>query len=333
MIFGAENFYNKVKAVSAMLLGIVIIAGSVGTALGLSLLSWPSVIITLTGTFIGTFMIFGSLRQFSKGYFRAESEELAKSEQARIIAESELSNEKAKNNRLEQELDTARKNNLELEHRLTVFANVTKIQPAFKIVPAEIDFDINDFYEKPIDDAKISQNFFTKKYTKEQDFYRGVYHYSGKTFLMVDLATIKLFDADDKITIYGPFAYSQACEPQKEEWLLHGRREHESWFGKSEEDMAVDEMEITVTKTLDYNGEEEQKALVRENVKHLKMIEQMRTFTDCIVKHLIEAILMPTGKQIIFIESNPVEVPNLTTLGEFISDFNRRIENCKQLAE
>lgn len=332
---GANKIFNKVKAVLVMLSGIVIMTCLVGVALSLSLHSWPSVVLTLVGTFFGTVMIFGSVRQFSKWDFRAESEELAKSEQARIAIESELSDEKAKNARLAQELDAERKNNLELEHRLTIFANVTKIQPAFKIVPAEIDFDITDFSgERPINESAAKKHPITGNYHKEQDFYRGVYKYSGKVHLMVDLAKINLCETDDEIIIYGPFAYSQACEPQEEKWLLPGRREHVLLRGESEDDMEVDE--ITVTKTMDRKGEEKQVALVRESVKHLKMIDQMRMFTDNIVKNMIELMLRPTGKQIRFIESTPAGVPDLTSLkplGEFISDFNRRIENRKPIAE
>ena len=66
--------------------------------------------------------------------------------------------------------------------------------------------------------------------------------------------------------------------------------------------------------------------MVKASVKNLKMIEQMKTFTDNIVKKMIELMLKPTGKQIKFMESIPEDGRKLERLGEFISDFNRRIE-------
>lgn len=252
-------------------------------------------------------------------------------QQERDDAETELRDEKVKVRHLEQDIAEQRRKNSELEHRLTVTANVTKIQPALKFVPAEIDFDITDFYEELKDEPKTSQNFITRNFSEEQDFYRGVYHYSGKTFLMVDLQTVKLCETEDEITIYGPFVYSQACESKKEEWLLHGRRERVSLFGESKNDMKLEKIEVTEMR--DCDGEDKQIAMLRENVKHLKMIEQMRIFTDDIVKHLIELMLKPTGKRIKFIESTPEATPDLKLLGVFISEFNRRMETRKQIAE
>ena len=147
---------------------------------------------------------------------------------------------------------------------------------------------------------------------------------------MVDLATIKLCEAEDEITIYGPFTYSQACEQQTGEWLLHGRREHIYLRGETEDDMQEDE--IKVKNTRDSYGEDKQLAALRESVKHLKMIDQMRTFTDSIVKRLIELMLMPTGKRIRFSESTPEGGPNLKSLVAFIDEFNRKSESHKQLA-
>lgn len=326
-----KEFFSDAKAMLTMLLGIIVITASVGVALRLSLLSWPSVLITLAGTFIGTVIIAGAMRRFSKKYFLAESEELAESEQARVDAETELRDEKAKVLKLEQDIAEQKHKNSELEHSLTVNANVTKIQPTFKFVPAEIDFDITDFYEDLIKETPIEKHPLSGKYHQGRDFYRGVYRYSGKTFLMVDLATIKLQETDDEIIIYGPFSYSQAVDSKEEKWLLNGRREHIDLRGETEDDMKI--KEIVIAETRDCNGEDKQVAILRESVKHLKMIDQMRTFTDNIVKRLIELMLKPTGKRIRFIESTPGNAPDLKLLGVFISEFNRQIDSRKQNAE
>ena len=309
-----KDFFSNAKAMLTLLLGIVIIAFSVGLALYLSLHSLPSVLITLAGTFIGTFTIAGAVQ-----YFRTKPDGRWRN------VEDELREKKEENTRLNRELVAEREQIRELKHTLTTFANVTKIQPAFKIVPAEIDFNITDFYgSDPINETAAKKHPLSGNYRKEQDFYRGVYKYSGKTYLMVDLAAIKLHETDDEIIIYGPFAYDNVSECNGEEWLLPGRREHVWLRGKTENDMKVDK--ITVTEICDRDGELKQAAMVKASVKNLKMIEQMKTFTDNIVKKMIELMLKPTGKQIKFMESIPEDGRKLERLGEFISDFNRRIE-------
>lgn len=64
-----SDFFQNAKAISTMLAGIAIMVGAVGVALHLSLLSWPSVAITLAGTFVGTIIIAGGIAQIFENLF------------------------------------------------------------------------------------------------------------------------------------------------------------------------------------------------------------------------------------------------------------------------
>ena len=252
---------RDLRAMFSLLLGIAIMAAAIVAAVQMAPLALLAIAVAVTGTFIGTFFIAGALRRFSPAVVSSVSPELEKLKKEKADAESKLNDELSRNVRLEQSLKSKEEECHTLERRLTMFANVTKIQPELKLETGKFSFDITDFCEDPIPGEKVNQpqkHLLSGHYHQVQDFYRGVYKYSGELHLAADLTKINIYETDDEITIYGPFHYSPTISLDYEEkWLLPGRRERESSRGDTPEDMEV--TEIIVTKTRDEKRAERQK--------------------------------------------------------------------------
>ena len=323
-----KAFFNDAGAVLLLLLGIGVIALSVGMALRIRLLSLPEIAISAAGTFVGTFIITRALRKFSKNYFGSESEALAKAEQARLDAESKLRSAIAKTSRLEQDIEAAQGRIQHLEHRLSIVANVTEIQPACELVVGKCGFDITDFYEEEIDREEDGKPHpLSKNYHLVKEYYRGVYERSGVLKLAVDLPRIDLRETEHEIFIYGPFSYSTSLETGSEhhKWKMKGRREREYWKGTSKDDMEL--AAIKVTKLNDDRRTEQQEEAVLDQIRNLKAADSMKAFSDNMVVEFVKLLLKPTGKTVKYLSKLPEDAPEgLTTLNDFVSDFNRRVK-------
>jgi len=321
-------FFNDAGAVFLLLLGIGVIALSVGIALRIRLLSLPEIVISAAGTFVGTFIITRALRRFSKNYFSSESEELAKAEQARLDAESKLRNAIARASQLAQDVAAAQDKIQNLEHRLSIVANVTEIQPACELVVGKCGFDITDFYEEEIDREEDGKpHLLSKNYHLAKEYYRGVYERSGVLKLAVDLPRISLRETEHEIILYGPFSYSTSLETGSEhhKWKMKGRREREYWKGTSKDDMEL--VAIKVTKLNDERRTERQEAAVQDQIRNLKTVDSMKAFSDNMVVEFVKLLLKPTGKTVRYLPTPPDDAPEeLTTLNDFVSDFNRRVK-------
>ena len=325
-----SSFFGRLKSFVCDLwamLGVVVIACSAIGAGYMVPMALLAIIVAVIGTFIGTFIIAGALRRFSKPALTSDSSEVAKLKQEREDVESKLQEELSRNEQLEQSLKSKEKECSTLERQLSMFANVTKIQPVLELVTGKFSFEIRDFLEKPIPGEKDStpqKHLLSGHYHQEQEFYRGVYEYSGELHLAADLAKINIYETDDEITIYGPFHYTPTIGlGYEEKWLMHGRREREFSRGNSPEDMEV--TEITVTKTRDEKNEELQIQQVRQNLRNLKIIDSMESFTNNIVVEFVKTLLKPSGKQVKFVPNLPDGMPSgVKTLGAFIDEYNAR---------
>ncbi|MBQ7694244.1 MAG: hypothetical protein IJT50_03885 [Lentisphaeria bacterium] len=288
-----KSFSRDVEAMLLLLLGIAIMAAAIVVAVHMAPLALLAIAVAVAGTFIGTFIIAGALRRFSPSVVSSVSSELEKLKKEKTDAESKLNEELSKNEQLERSLKSKEKECSTLERRLSMFANVTKIQPELKLEAGKFSFDITDFCEEKIPgekDGTPQKHLLSGHYHQVRDFYRGVYKYSGELHLAADLAKINIYETDDEITIYGPFYYSPTISLDYEEkWLMPGRRERESLKGDTPEDMEV--TELTVTKTRDEKNAEKQVQQVRQNLRNLKIIDSMECFTDNIVVEFVKAIL------------------------------------------
>ena len=315
-IFGRiKDFLTNLEAMLFLALGILVIAVSVGFSIYLKPLSLPVILIAAAGSFCGAILIAGAFRRFTpKVLCNNDKLELEK-------AKSQLADK-------EKAICELKEENENLNHRLKTFVNITKIQPALKLVTGEISFDITDFLEKILKDGKPTRHPITGNYHQLRELYRGVYQYSGTLHLAANLEKLNIYETDTAITIYGPFDYTPMLGTDyKEKWLLHGRREKVMLFGDCEN--AMKEKEIKVTETLDYDNEEFQRTQVRERLQNLDMINSMKIYTDKIIIEFLKVMLHPTGKEIIF-KGHVSDLPaglKLRTLQEFIEDYNNEIDH------
>ena len=324
----SRDIFGNGYAMSLLLSGIGVIAVSVGVAIKVQITALPAIAISASGTFVGTFIVARALRRFSKSYFRSESEEVAKAEQARIDAESKLRNEIARASRLEQDVEAAQDKIHHLEHRLSIFANVTEIQPACELVIGKCGFDITDFHEEEIArDEDEKPHLLSKNYHLAKEYYRGVYEHSGVLKLAVDLPRINLRETEHEILVYGPFAYNTSIETGSEhhKWKLKGRREREYWKGSGRDDMEL--VAVKVTRLKDDMRMERQEAAVMDQIRNLKTVDSMKSFSDNMVVEFVKLLLKPTGKTVKYLPSLPADAQEgLTTLSDFVADFNRRLK-------
>lgn len=310
-----KDFVNNLKAMLFLALGMAVIALSVVFSIYLSPRSLPFVLIAAAGTFCGALLIAGAFRRFTPTVYAND----------KFILESvkEQLKEKA------DEIQKLVKKNEVLEHQLKTFVNITKIQPAFKLVTGEIAFDITDFLEKIIKDNEPARNPITRNFHQIRELYRGVYKYSGTLHLAANLEKLNIYESQTAITIYGPFDYTPMLGTDyKEKWLLHGRREKVMLAGDCEN--AMREKEIKVTAALDYDNEEIQRTLVREKLQNLDMVNSMKIYTDKIIIEFLKLMLHPTGKEIIFEDRVPDRLPvglKLKTLQEFIEEYNQAMDS------
>ena len=313
---GIKNSATNLGAALNLGLGIAITIG--GIAIACYAPQFLSLPIAALGGFIGGFVIARAIPHFVPD----PSSDKGKLEEAEVGLEEE----KLANRMLAVKLREVQDENAKLQHRLATFANITKIHPVMKLVTGELAFDITDFYEKKLDvnEGKPPvKHLLSRKYHEMIEFYRGVYKYSGKLNLAVDLANIKVVETDREITICGPFDYKPLLDlDRKAKWLMHGRREQEFRHGKSEDDLET--YEIKVTKVRDQEIAEEQISALRENLKAIKIIEPMRVFTDRLVVEFVRLMLAPTGKSIKY---SPVanDFYSVKTLGELVAAFNDKI--------
>lgn len=309
-----RDFFTNVKAMLFLVFGIAVIALSVGYSIYLNPLSLPVILIAATGSFCSALLVAAAIRRFTPAAFCNDKLELDK-------AKSQLEDK-------EKEIRELQEKNEHLNHRLETFVNITKIQPALKLVTGEISFDITDFLEKIMKEGEISRNPITRNYHQIKDLYRGVYKYSGTLHLAANLEKVSIYETPEAITIYGPFDYTPMLGTDyKEKWLLHGRREKVMLSGDSEN--AMREKEIKVTSTLDYDNEESQRTLVRERLQNLDMVNSMKIYTDKIIIEFLKLMLHPTGKEIIFEDRVPDRLPvglELKNLQEFIEEYNKEID-------
>lgn len=315
-IFGRiKDFVTNLKAMLFLAFGFAVIALSVGLSIYLKPLSLPVILIAAAGTFCGALLIAGAFRRFTPAVYCNDKLELDK-------AKSQLADK-------EKEIRELQEENKHLNHRLKTFVNITKIQPALKLVTGEISFDITDFLEKIIKDNGVTRNPLTRNFHQIRELYRGVYQYSGTLHLAANLEKLNMYETKTAITIYGPFDYTPMLGTDyQEKWLLHGRREKVMLSGDCED--AMKEKEIKVTEILDYDNEERQRTLVRERLHNLDMINSMKIYTDKIIIEFLKLMLHPTGKEIIFENHVPDRLPvglKLKTLQEFIEEYNKEIDH------
>lgn len=306
-----KDLVANLKAMFFLIFGIAVIASSVGFSIYSSPRSLPVVLIAAAGTFFGAFLISGAFRRFTTPMYGNDKQVLEK-------AKSQLKDK-------EEEILRLKDENRDLNHRLETYVNITKIQPALKLVTGEVSFDITDFMEKIISDDDPTQHPITRNFHQNRELYRGVYKYSGTLHLAANLEKLNVYETKTAITIYGPFDYTPMLGTDyKEKWLLHGRREKVLLSGKCKD--AMREKEIEVTSILDYDNEELQRTFVRERLQNLEIVNSMKTYTDKIIIEFLKLMLHPTGKQIIFEPRVPDGLPvglKLKTLQEFIEDYNR----------
>ena len=313
---GLGRLFSNLGATLVLASGIAIMAIGIVGALWMMPTAFLPTLFSALGSFIGAFIIAGALHRF----VFSPSGDKAKLEEA----EAATREEQRKNRELSEALEKVKAEKEELQHRLTTFANVTEIQPVMKLVTGELSFDITDFCEKRLDDDKPGKHLLSGKLHETPEFFRGVYRYSGKLNLAVDLAKIKVVETDDAITICGPFEYEPLLDlDHKAEWLMHGRREQEFRHGQTEKGMET--CEIKVIKPRDPDFEDEQVAALHENLKYLKIIDSMKTFTDKIVVEFVKLMLAPTGKAITY-SPTANEAFSTKTLNELVTAYNNRIK-------
>ena len=322
-----KRLFTNIGATFILFIGIAFIVAGFGIAFQLMPTALLPIIISSLGGFIGTFIIAGVLHRFAI----SPSNDDAKLEEA--LAETKEVQQK--NLELSRSLEKAEEalkgvqaENAELLHRLDTFVNITKIQPVMKLVSGELSFDITDFYEKRLDDDEPYTHLTSRKLHENPEYYRGVYKYSGRLNMAVDLAKIRMVETADSITICGPFEYEPLLNLDYEtKWLMHGRREQEFRHGQSEKDMET--YEIKVNKTRDPDLEDEQVKLVQKNLKNLKIVNSMTTFTDKIVVEFVKQMLAPTGKKITYSPTDN-NAFSTKTLGEFVTSYNNKIAMLSQ---
>lgn len=319
---GVKTLFTNAKATIILFTGIAIMAVGIGGALWIMPTALLSTIISAFGGFIGAFIVAGVLHRFAI----SPSSDNGKLEEAlaetREVQQKKLELSKSLE-QAEDALKEARAENAELLHRLDTFINITKIQPVMKLVTGEFTFDITDYYEKQLGDIKQEIHPLTRKIHEIRDVYRGVYKYSGQLNMAVDLAKIKVVETADTITICGPFVYQPLLDlDYNDKWLMYGRREQERYHGRSENDMEIDEIQIT--KNRDLTLEEEQKRLLKDNLKNLKVIDSMKNFTDKIVVEFVKLMLAPTGKKITYSPTDN-EAFSTKTLDELVKAYNSKV--------
>ena len=328
MLKRCKGIFTNGYGMALLLAGIGVIVLSVGIALRIRILSLPEIAISAGGTFVGTFIITRALRRFSKSYFSNDSEALVKSEKARLDTVLELQNEKAKALRLEQDIKAATEKINSLEHRLSIFANVTEIQPACEMVVGKCNFDITDFYEEELSSEESEKpHLISKNYHMVKEFYRGVYERSGVLKLAVDLPRINVRENDREIFVYGPFTYNTSIDIKSDDknWKMKGRREKEYWKGADKDDMEL--VAVKVTKLNDEKRSLQHEKDVRDKIKNLEIVNSVKPLSDNMVLGFLKLMLKQTGKEIKYIPELPETAPEgMLTLGEFINDFNRRVE-------
>lgn len=319
---GFMKLFTNVKATIILFMGIAIMAFGIGGALWMMPTAILPTIISSLGGFIGAFIIAGVLHHFAidtssdNGKLEKAMAETMEVQQKNLELSKSL--EKA-----EEALKGVQAENAELLHRLDTFVNITKIQPVMKLVSGELSFDITDYYEKQLGDIKQEIHPLTRKIHEIRDVYRGVYKYSGQLNMAVDLAKIKVVETADTITICGPFVYQPLLDlDYNDKWLMYGRREQERYHGRSENDMEIDEIQIT--KNRDLTLEEEQKRLLKDNLKNLKVIDSMKNFTDKIVVEFVKLMLAPTGKKITYSPTDN-EAFSTKTLDELVKAYNSKV--------
>lgn len=329
-----KRLFANIGATIVLFIGIAIMAAGIGGALWMMPTAFLPTIISSMGGFIGAFIIAGVLHRFAispnndNGKLEEALAETKEVQQKNLELSKSL--EKAEES-LKKERDALKKvqaENAKLLHRLDTFVNITKIQPVMKLVTGELTFDITDFYEKRLDDNEPYKHLTSRKMHENPEYYRGVYKYSGRLNMAVDLAKIKMVETADSIIICGPFEYEPLLNLDYEtKWLMHGRREQEFRHGQSEKDMET--YEIKVNKTRDPDLEEEQVNLVQKNLKNLKIVDSMRTFTDKIVVEFIKLMLAPTGKKIAY---SPTGNGAFSTkpLSELVTNYNNKITMLSQ---
>lgn len=319
---GFMKLFTNVKATITLFMGIAIMAFGIGGALWMMPTAILPTIISSLGGFIGAFIIAGVLHHFAidtssdNGKLEKAMAETMEVQQKNLELSKSL--EKA-----EEALKGVQAENAELLHRLDTFVNITRIQPVMKLVSGELSFDITDYYEKQLGDIKQEIHPLTRKIHEIRDVYRGVYKYSGQLNMAVDLAKIKVVETADTITICGPFVYQPLLDlDYNDKWLMYGRREQERYHGRSENDMEIDEIQIT--KNRDLTLEEEQKRLLKDNLKNLKVIDSMKNFTDKIVVEFVKLMLAPTGKKITYSPTDN-EAFSTKTLDELVKAYNSKV--------
>jgi len=328
---GVKTLFTNAKATVILFTGIAIMVVGIGCALWMMPTALLPTLISALGGFIGAFIVAGVLHRFaiSPSSDNSKMEEvLAETREAQHKnLELSMSLEKAEES-LKKERDALEKvqaEKKELLHRLDTFVNITKIQPVMKLVTGEFSFDITDYYEKQLGDKKQEIHPLTRKIHEIRDVYRGVYRYSGQLNMAVDLAKIKVVETADTITICGPFVYQPLLDlDYNDKWLMYGRREQERYHGHSENDMEIDEIQIT--KNRDLALEEEQKRLLKDNLKNLKVIDSMKIFTDKIVFEFVKLMLAPTGKKITYSPTDN-EAFSTTTLDELVKAYNNKLSS------
>ena len=199
---GIRTVFTNLWATLFLGSGIALAGGGIGVAIWMSPLAILPILISAAGGLAGAFVTAGALRRF------VDRPDGVKRELE--TAEAAVREEQRKNHELSETLARVQKENETLRHRVETFANVTKIQPVLKLVTGELTFDITDFCEKRLDDNKSEKHPLSRKLHETMEFYRGVYKYSGKMNLAVDLAKIKVVETDDTITICGPFQYDRS---------------------------------------------------------------------------------------------------------------------------
>ena len=328
-----ECILNELQGMILLLLGIGVIAFAIVAALWIRLPILP-VVISAGGTFIGTFIITCAMRRFSKSFFNSyESDALLKANQEKLDAELELQNAKAENSRLEQDNESKEDEIRSLKHQLSISSNnVGLIYPSSELICGKLPFHINDFYEKPInEELKIYTNIpFIKKYNITKEFYRGVYERSGVLNFAVDLSKINIFETENEIAVYGPFAYKTSIDngTDHREWKMRGRREREHWEGFRKGDVKLVSVEVT-----DFNNEKWEKIQEKDIQDRInswdKIDPNVKFVLDKMVFEDVKIMLKPTGKKIIYCPEFAVGESQEKTiaLNDFISDYNKRLEN------
>ena len=324
-----KTLFTNLGTIITLCIGIMIVAAGFGGALLMKPSAAGSILVSTLSSLVGGFIIArawhrsATLPSDDNGKLEEVLAETRKVQQKNLELSRSLEKAEEALEKEKEALGKEKAEKTELQHRLDTSVNVTKIQPAMKLVTSELSFDITDFYEKPLGEEHYTR-LLTRKEHKDPVFYRGVYKYAGQAELRVDLSKIKLTESADRITICGPIEYEQKIMQDENEskWLMHGRREEEAHHGQTEKEMEV--YEIKVKEVRDRDLEDEHIKVLKENVKKLKLFDSIKASTDKLVVEFVKMMLAPTGKQITY---NPTanEAISTRTLGEFVTDYNNRV--------